>query len=66
MADEDNKGIAVTWPRCNPLSKKYGYLKNLFISGMIITNTDLDNNDARCIQKTAIRIADIVVDEYKL
>lgn len=66
MADEDNKGIAVTWPRCNPLSKKYGYLKNLFISGMIITNTDLDNNDARCIQNTAMRIADIVVNEYKL
>lgn len=66
MADEDSKGIAVTWPRCNPLSKKYGHLKNLFITGMIITNTDLDNNDARCIQKTAIRIANIILDEYKL
>ncbi|WP_130819678.1 FAD/NAD(P)-binding protein [Anaerococcus vaginimassiliensis] len=66
MADEDNKGIAVTWPRCNPLSKKHGYLKNLFITGMIITNTDLDNNDARCIQKTASRIARIVIEDNNL
>ena len=63
MADTNGEGIAVTWPRCNPLSKKFGKLNNLFITGMLITQTDIDNNDARCIQKTSMRIGEIVLDE---
>lgn len=66
MADENGECIAATWPRLNPLSKKYGVLKNLFVTGMLVTKTDLDNNDARCIQKTAMRIGQIVVDENDL
>ena len=66
MADENGECIAATWPRLNPLSKKYGVLKNLFVTGMLVTQTDLDNNDARCIQKTAIRIGQIVVDKNDL
>ena len=66
MADQNEEGIAVTWPACNPLSKKYGALNNLFVTGMLITETDVDNNDARCIQKTATRIGEIVVKENNL
>lgn len=66
MADQNGECIAATWPRLNPLSKKYGVLKNLFVTGMMVTKTDLDNNDARCIQKTATRIAKIVVEENGL
>lgn len=66
MPDQDESGIAVTWPACKALSKKYGRLNNLFITGMLITQTDVDNNDARCIQKTATRIGEIVVRENKL
>lgn len=66
MADQNGNCIAATWPRLNPLSKKYGVLKNLFVTGMIVTLTDLDNNDARCIQKTATRIGKIVVEDNSL
>lgn len=66
MADENGECISATWPRLNPLSKKYGVLKNLFVTGMVVTSTDLDNNDARCIQKTAMRIGKIVVEDNNL
>ena len=66
MADENGECIAATWPRLNPLSKKYGVLNNLFVTGMLVTQTDLDNNDARCIQKTAITIGEIVVRDNHL
>lgn len=66
MADENEECIAATWPRLNPLSKKYAVLKNLFVTGMIVSQTDLDNNDARCIQKTAMTIAEIVLEENDL
>ena len=66
MADQNEEGIAVTWPNCNPLSKKYGALNNLFVTGMLITQTDVDNNDARCIQKTATRIGEIVIKENNI
>ena len=66
MADENGACIAATWPRLNPLSKKYGVLKNLFVTGMIVTQTDLDNNDARCIQKTAMTIAEVILEENDL
>lgn len=62
MADEDVKCIAVTRPNCNPISKRFGKLKNLYITGMLIDKTDIDNNDARCIQRTAARIASIFLD----
>lgn len=66
MADKDGECIAVTWPRLNPLSKKYGCLRNISITGMMVTTTDIDNNDARCIQKSAERIGKILVDDYNL
>lgn len=66
MADKDGDFIAVTWPRLNPLSKKYGCLRNISITGMMVSSTDIDNNDARCIQKSAKRIGKILVDDYNL
>jgi len=62
IADEDGKDISVTWPECNPISKRFGRLKNLFITGMLIDKTDIDNNDARRIQKTASRLAEIFLE----
>ena len=66
MADKDGDFIAVTWPRLNPLSKKYGCLRNISITGMMVSSTDIDNNDARCIQKSAKIIGEILVDDYNL
>lgn len=66
MADQNGNCIAATWPRLNPLSKKYGALKNLYVTGMMVSQTDLDNNDARCIQKTAMTIAEIILEENGL
>lgn len=63
MADEEGSCIGVTWPGCNPISKRYGKLKNLYITGMMIAKTDLDNNDARCIQRTAARVGEIFLEK---
>lgn len=62
MSDEGGKDIAVTWPECNPISKRFGKLNNLFITGMLIDKTDIDNNDSRCIQRTACRVAEIFLE----
>ena len=42
-----NGGILVTWPRANPISPRYGEIKNLALSGNIIHQTQFGNNNAQ-------------------
>lgn len=44
-----NKNINVSYPSYNPLTSKYGQIKNLYLNGMWTESVDISNNDLRSV-----------------
>lgn len=46
---DDKKNINVMYPSYNPLTSKYGRVKNLYLNGMWTESIDISNNDLRSV-----------------
>lgn len=60
--DDGNKFIRLTYPSYNLLSKEYGKIDRMYLSGMWAGSTDIHNNDLRSILKASELMANDFMD----
>lgn len=63
---DDRKKINVIYPSYNPLTSKYGRIKNLYLNGMWTESVDISNNDLRSVLISSEQMAKDFMKNLKI
>ena len=63
--NESRQGVAVTWPECQLINRKFGQLDHVYLMGLFIHLTQYGNNNARLNMEQGRRSAKHLIDRYQ-